>query len=188
MKRSLNRSIVAAIAGVISAGCQISVTPGSFTVVPPVLIRGPVIEAPVVEAQVVAGPVFTAPGVEVIQVEPDPSYRVYMYDPGYPPGAYFYGDYYWYNGYRYPHDVFINRYVTENIRENRFINVEENRRAGRRMEAHHRNEFAKTHGVSANAQHANRPGERPGQRSAERLGSGSPNVERQAEHSSAKKG
>jgi hypothetical protein len=114
----------------------------------------------VVAAPVVAGPVFEAPGVEVIEVEPPPVERVYVYDPGYPPGCYFYNDYYWYGGYRYPHDVFINRYVRVNVRENRFSNVEENRRQGQQIEARHRAEFAENHGVRQ-ANRAAKPAARP---------------------------
>jgi hypothetical protein len=94
-----------------------------------------------VETAVVAGP-----GVEVIEVEPAPMDRVYVYEVGYPPGCYVYGDYYYYNGYRYPHDVFVRQVVTVNIRENRYVNVEENRRAGVRIEEQHRQEFAVNHG------------------------------------------
>lgn len=101
----------------------------------------------VVEQPVVAGPVVDAPGVEVIQVEPAPEVRVYVYDPGYPPGVYFYGDYYWYRGYRYPHDVFINRYVVVNVRERRFVDVEQNRRMGQQLAARQRVAYANTHGV-----------------------------------------
>lgn len=89
------------------------------------------VEAPPPDVQ---GPVIDGPGVEVIEVEPPPVERVYVYDVGYPPGCYFYNDYYWYGHYRYPHDVFINRYVTVNIREHRYVSVDENRRMGAQIE------------------------------------------------------
>jgi hypothetical protein len=76
------------------------------------------------------GPVVQGDGVYVIEEEPAPEYRVYVYDPGYPPGTYYYNGFYYYGGYRYEHDVFVNRYVVVNVRENRYANVEENRRAG----------------------------------------------------------
>jgi hypothetical protein len=132
----MNKSLIIAVAAVLAGGC---------VVVPTYEVYRPVPAPP--PAVVVAGPVFQAPGVEIITVEPDPVERVYVYDPGYPPGCYFYSGFYWYGGYRYPHDVFIDRYVTVNVRENRFINVEENRRAGVRIEEQHRVEFAQNHGV-----------------------------------------
>ncbi len=93
------------------------------------------------------GEVIEAPGVTAIDVEPDPAQRVYVYDEGYPPGTYVYDNYYYYGGYRYPRDVFVNRYVQENIRRHRYVNVEENRREGQRLEQRHREEFSKTHGM-----------------------------------------
>jgi hypothetical protein len=101
------------------------------------------------------GAVIEGPGVEAIDVEPDPSARVYVYDEGYPPGTYLYNDYYYYGGYRYPRDVFVNRYVQENIRQHRFENREENRRQAQAIEQRHRTEFSKTHGrrESGPAQH-----------------------------------
>ena len=95
---------------------------------------------------VVAGPVFEGPGVEVVSVEPAPVERVYIYDEGYPPGCYFYGGYYWYGGYRYEHDVFVHRYVEVNVREHRYVNVEENRRYGHQMEQHQRTVYQQTGG------------------------------------------
>jgi hypothetical protein len=91
----------------------------------------PVVEDP---APVAEGPVTEGPGVEVIDAEPPPPERVYVYDPGYPPGVYFYNNYYWYGGYRYERDVFINRVVNVNIRENRYVNVTENRRVAQRIQ------------------------------------------------------
>jgi hypothetical protein len=133
MKRSLSLSVALAVAGMLSASCTVVMPPQQG--------------AP---AAVAEGPVVADPGVEVIQVEPAPTERVYVYDPGYPPGVYLYNDYYWYGGYRYPRDVFINQYVAENIRENRYVNVEENRRMGQQIEAQHRAEFARTGGVRPN--------------------------------------
>jgi hypothetical protein len=98
-------------------------------------------------ASVAAQPVVTGPGVEAIEVEPPPADRVYVYDPGFPPGCYFYDGYYWYDGYRYPHDVFVNDYVVANVREHRFIDVEENRRTGARIEVEHRQQYAQNHGI-----------------------------------------
>jgi hypothetical protein len=72
-------------------------------------------------------PVVVDGGVYV-DVLPPPEERVYVYDPGYPPGCFVYGGYYYYGGYRYPHDVFINRVVNVNVHENRYVNIEENRR------------------------------------------------------------
>ena len=89
-----------------------------------------------------------------------------MYDPGYPPGCYFYNDYYWYGGYRYPRDVFINRYVVVNIRERRYIDVEQNRRFGQQMEVRQRNDFARNHGMRPGGRPV-RPGARPAPRDRE---------------------
>jgi hypothetical protein len=101
------------------------------------------------------GPVIEGPGVEVIQVEPVPVERVYVYDPGFPPGTYFYSGYYWYGGYRYEHDVFIHRYVDVNVREHRYIDVSENRRAGQRVEQRQVTQFARQHpGYSSRARSA----------------------------------
>lgn len=110
-----------------SAGCTVYTSP-----------------APVVETQ---GPVVEGPGVEVIEVEPPPVERVYIYDPGYPPGTYFYHGYYYYGGYRYDREVFVHRYVEVNVREHRYVDVEANRREGHRMEETHRAEYARTGGV-----------------------------------------
>lgn len=133
---SRNQCVVLAVAALFAPpGCVVR------TYEPYRPVRETVVAEPVVE-----GPVIDAPGVEVVQVEPPPEERVYVYDPGYPPGVYFYNNYYWYGGYRYPRDVFINRYVAVNVREHRYINVEENRRLGRQIEIRHRTEFAANRG------------------------------------------
>jgi hypothetical protein len=93
------------------------------------------------------GPVVEGPGVVVIDVEPAPVERVYIYDPGYPPGTYYYNGYYYYGGYRYERDVFVHRYVEENVREHRYADARENRDAGRRIEETHRSEYARTGGT-----------------------------------------
>lgn len=85
--------------------------------------------APPPDAYSDTGPVFDGPGVVEVDEEPPPDERVYVYDPGFPPGCYFYGGYYWYHGYRYDHDAFIHRYVDLNIRAHRFVDVDANRRA-----------------------------------------------------------
>lgn len=97
------------------------------------------------------GEVVSGPGVEAIDVEPDPAQRVYVYDEGYPPGTYVYDNYYYYGGYRYPRDVFVNHYVQDNIRQHRFANKDDNRRQGAQIEQRNRTEFAQTHGVRNNA-------------------------------------
>jgi hypothetical protein len=129
-------SVACGLMTVLSVGCEVR-------------YREPVaevsVETPAPEVEV-GGPVIEGPGVEVITVEPDPVERVYVYEPGYPPGTYFYGGFYWYDGYRYSHDVFIHRYVDVNIRERRFIDVEANRRRGVVIERSHRDEFARGHG------------------------------------------
>ncbi|HEX4124773.1 MAG TPA: hypothetical protein VHY37_08620 [Tepidisphaeraceae bacterium] len=70
-----------------------------------------------------------------IENAPPPDQRVYVYDPGYPPGVYLYGGYYYYNGYRYPHDVFVHRYVDVNVRNHRYMDRDENRRQGEAIRA-----------------------------------------------------
>jgi len=90
----------------------------------------------------VDGPVVDDPSVVLIDVEPAPPDRVYVYDPGFPPGTYFYGGFYYYGGYRYPHDVFINRYVVVNVREHRFADPGENRRAAAPIIQQHRAQYA----------------------------------------------
>ena len=89
--------------------------------------------------------VVDGPGVEVVSVEPDPVERVYVYDEGYPPGTYVYNNYYYYQGRRYPRDVFITRYVRENVRQHRYVNVEDNRRQGQRLEQTYRSDYSRNH-------------------------------------------
>jgi hypothetical protein len=108
-------------------------------------VEGPVVEGPVVD------------GAVAIDVEPPPDERVYVFDAGFPPGVYLDGGFYWYGGYRYPQDVFVNGYVATNLRGGLYTNVAENRRAGAVIEQQHRAEFAKTGGkrpaqVQAHAQ------------------------------------
>jgi hypothetical protein len=98
--------------------------------------------APAPEVVVADGPVVADPSVVLIDVEPDPTARVYVYDPGFPPGVYFYGGFYYYGGYRYPHDVFIHRYVEVNVRERHFMDPHENRERSRAIEEQHRRDFA----------------------------------------------
>lgn len=152
-----------------------------------------------VEAEPV-GPVVTGPGVEVIQDEPAPAERVYVYDPGFPPGVYYYNNYYWYGGYRYERDVFVTRYVNVNVRENRYVNVTENRRVGQRIEQQHRVQYAQHGGVpQGRAAHQLRPEtETPGQHQASGTTTGGPTAKaparrmapqrQQQSNSSAKEG
>jgi hypothetical protein len=132
-------SLVGISAAIFSTGCVVRVEQ-------PEPVAEVSVETPSVE---VSGPVVEGPGVEVISVEPDPVERVYVYEPGYPPGTYFYGGFYWYGGYRYQRDVFINRVVTVNVREHRFADVEANRRRGVEIERTHRQEFVRTGGHPA---------------------------------------
>jgi hypothetical protein len=90
-------------------------------------------------------PVIEASPTEVlrIDVEPAPVERVYVYEPGYPPGCYFYGGFVYYGGYRYHRDVFVHRYVEVNVRQHRYVNVTENRRLGHTIEVRHKTEFVK---------------------------------------------
>ncbi|MGO8702714.1 MAG: hypothetical protein ACLQVA_02765 [Candidatus Brocadiia bacterium] len=92
-------------------------------------------------------------------VEPPPDDRVYIYDAGYPPGCYVYGGFYFYEGHRYTRDVFVRDIVTVNIRENRYVNVAENRKAGERIKVQHATEYKKT-GGHPQADKAVRPGEK----------------------------
>lgn len=114
---------------------------------PPVIYIAP---APAVVVS--TGPVFADPTVVAIDVEPDPAARVYVYDPGFPPGCYFYGGFYYYGGYRYPHDMFVHRYVEVNIRDHRFADPRENREKSSAIEAQHRREFAAHNAKAADAQ------------------------------------
>lgn len=152
MAKLIVKACALSVAGLLTAGCVVYEQPRPVAVV--------------------EQPVVVGPGVEVIEVEPAPADRVYVYEEGYPPGVYFCNGFYWYNGYRYQHDVFVDRVVTVNIRENRYIDVEENRRAGQQIEIQHRQEYAVNHGqrpggpVAA----ANRTQPRDAQRTAERTG------------------
>lgn len=119
--------------GMLSAGCTVYTQPAP----PP----------PAGYETVSDGPVVEGPGVAVIEVEPAPVERVYIYDPGYPPGTYYYNGYYYYGGYRYERDVFVHRYVEVNVREHRYVDARENREAGRRIEESHRAEYARTGGT-----------------------------------------
>jgi hypothetical protein len=102
------------LGGLLSTGCTVYTSP------PP---PGP-------------GPVVEGPGVVVVSQEPPYDERVYMYDPGYPPGTYYDPENgcYYYNGYVYPHDVFVERYVAVNVRDHRYEDVDANRRNGRVFE------------------------------------------------------
>ncbi len=132
-----NRStILCAAAALISAGCEVHEHDQG-----PAALQGEVV---VNEPQ---GEVIDGPGVVPIDVEPDPAQRVYVYDEGYPPGTYVYNNYYYYGGYRYPRDVFVNQYVQQNIRARRYTNPDNNRRAGQTIVQSQRAEFARTRGV-----------------------------------------
>ncbi len=133
MANILVKSLVAASASVLMSGCIVYTQPAP---------------APVVRE------VAADPGPDVVLVEPAPEERIYVYDPGYPPGCYMVGGFYWYNGSRYDHDVFVNRYVTVNIREGRYTNPEENRRVGAKIEVQHREEYAKAQTQRNNVQKA----------------------------------
>jgi hypothetical protein len=126
MPKLMSKVVAVSLLGVLGTGCVVYERPRPVAVV--------------------AEPVVVEPGVEVIEVEPAPEERVYVYEVGYPPGCYVYGGFYYYGGHRYEHDVFVNRVVTVNIRENRYVNVEENRRSGVQIEAQHRQAFAVNHG------------------------------------------
>ena len=132
MRKSLAFT-VCVVGGMLSAGCTVYTQPGP----PP----------PPAEYEVSEGPVIEGPGVAVIEVEPAPVERVYIYDPGYPPGTYYCNGYYYYGGYRYERDVFVHRYVEVNVREHRYADARENREAGRRIEESHRAEYARTGGT-----------------------------------------
>lgn len=134
----VSRSLLFCAAAVlISAGCEVHE-------------RGAAPVGVEVSAGGVQGPVID--GGVAIDVEPDPAQRQYIYDEGYPPGCYVYENYYYYNGYRYPRDVFVNQYVQENIRQHRFVNADENRRQGQQIEQRQREEFTRNHGVRQTSQ------------------------------------
>lgn len=136
--RVATASMTCALAAFFASGCVVE-TPGP----PP----GPVVVADT------DGPVVQDPGVVLIDVEPPPDDRQYVYDPGFPPGTYLYNGYYYYGRYRYPHDVFVNRYVAANVSAHRYANVDENRKAGTPIEAQHRANYAKNAGHPQPAQH-----------------------------------
>jgi hypothetical protein len=99
------------------------------------------------------GPVVDDPGVVVVDEEPPPPERQYIYDPGYPPGTYFYGGYYYYGRYRYPHDVFVHRYVDVNVHQHRYVDVNRNRHMGAAMVQRQRADYARTGGRHTPAGH-----------------------------------
>jgi hypothetical protein len=142
MRESLILVTAVAASAALILGCAVTVSPPIVT--SEVAVEGPVVEGPVVDGGV------------AIDVEPAMDQRVYVYDAGFPPGTYLYGDYYWYGGYRYPQAVFVNGYVAVNLRGGRFVDVAANRRAGVTIEAQHRAAFARTGGrrpaVAAHAQ------------------------------------
>lgn len=105
--------------------------------------RGPYVQETVIDG----------PGVHIVEIEPAPVDRVYVYEVGYPPGCYFYGGFFWYGGRYYDRTVFIDRVVNVNVRENRYVNVEENRRVGAQIEAQHRESFARNGGRRNAAPH-----------------------------------
>ncbi|HET6248859.1 MAG TPA: hypothetical protein VFE47_14270 [Tepidisphaeraceae bacterium] len=148
-----------AAAALITAGCEVRSEPATVGV-----SAGVSTDATLDEPQ---GEVVSGPGVEEVDVEPDPSQRVYIYDEGYPPGTYSYNGYYYYGGYRYPRDIFVNRYVQENIRQHKFIDKDQNRKRGEQIEQRHRTEYAKTKGVRQHKATENRtPAQRPENRAA----------------------
>jgi hypothetical protein len=83
---------------------------------------------------------------EVVEVQPAPVERVYVYEAGYPPGTYLYDGYYYYGRHRYERNVFITKVVNVNIQKNRYVNVTENRRTGQQIEQKHRTEYTKNGG------------------------------------------
>jgi hypothetical protein len=132
-----------ALGGLLSTGCTVYTSPPP----PPPPAPGPVVEGP---------------GVVVITEEPPYDQRVYVYDPGFPPGTYYYPatDCYYYNGYVYPHEVFVDRYVAVNVREHRFVDREANARAGRVFEDRARADYARRGGRPAPGrpeEHRDRP-------------------------------
>jgi hypothetical protein len=138
--RHVRPFVICAAAAFISAGCEVHSGPDR------VAVSGGA-DVSVEEPQ---GAVVQGPGVEEVDVDPDPAQRTYIYDEGYPPGTYTYNGYYYYGGYRYPHDVFVNQYVQENIRQHRYVDAGDNRKQGLQIEQRNRTEFAQTHGVRKN--------------------------------------
>jgi len=110
-----------------------------------VVVRGPHAEvvAPSVEVQ---GPLIVGEGVVAVDVEPPPDECVYQFELGFPPGCFFWHDHYYFGGYCYTRDVFLNRVVHENILHHRYVNVEENRRAAASFQTRDRERFTKTGG------------------------------------------
>jgi hypothetical protein len=134
--RAMKKCAFVLVLGLIPVGCTVDIE----EVPPP---REVIIEPAPAPEEVVVAPAIDDPSVVAIDVEPDPALRVYVYDPGFPPGVYLYGGFYFYAGHRYPHDVFVDRVVTVNIRDHRFADPDANRRAGVRIEAQHRADFAR---------------------------------------------
>jgi hypothetical protein len=141
--RTIHQLIVCVLAAVFSAGCVVREYRPAVAVEADAEDPAPVVEGP---------------GVEVVEVEPPPVERVYVYDEGYPPGTYLYGGYYYYGGRRYEHDVFVNRIVERNIRERRYMDVHANRERGQRIEQQHRERFARTGGRRTAEVHNNTAG------------------------------
>ena len=129
-------SVFCASAAFLTTGCAVHVAPY------PVVYRTRPVE--VVEVEPEAPVIAVTPGeVVIVDVEPAPVQRVYVYEQGFPPGCYLYGGFYYYGGYRYRRDVFVERYVTINVREHRYVDVERNRQVGRTFEERHRTEYVK---------------------------------------------
>jgi hypothetical protein len=133
-----------AVASAAVVGCEIR----AYGPPPPPPTYVEVAPAPAPAPVVVDGGVY-------VDVLPPPDQRVYYYDPGYPPGCFFYGGYYYYGGYRYSRDVFINRVVNVNIHENRYVNVEENHRQGEAVKVRQQADYARYGG------HVRPAGDRP---------------------------
>jgi hypothetical protein len=154
--RSVLVSAAVASAALLVAGCEVEV-------------RHPHPEVSV-QADVGGGggPVFQDPGVTVVTDEPPPDQRNYVYDEGYPPGCYLYGGFYYYDGYRYPHDEFVNRYVNVNIQQHRYVNVTENRQQGATIVERQKAEYQKTggHRTAAPARDVKKPADHPDNRVA----------------------
>jgi hypothetical protein len=138
--RSVNKCVLVIALGLMPVGCTVDIEE-----VPPPQQREVIVEqAPPPEEVVVApAPLVDDPAVIAVEIEPPPEERVYVYDPGFPPGVYISGGFYFYEGHRYPHDIFIDRVVTVNVRDHRFADPDKNRRAGVRIEAQHRAEYTR---------------------------------------------
>jgi hypothetical protein len=148
-------AVAAAVCGSMaffSAGCELAVHPAHVAVeTPSVAVEGPAVD---VEPQ---GPLIEGPEAQVVDVEPPPAEREYVYDPGFPPGVYLSGGFYYYGGHRYDRNVFINRVVEANRREHRYVNAGENRRLGERMAARHREVYKRTGGRRLPEKRGNQP-------------------------------